>query len=150
MASPMQSPNSTKRRRKGGDVFEHDNVTAVFRTLFDLGMYTQTEVAQKVGISQSAVSDWLSGKRRIQFPLFDDLASMWGLSGRVFTTPATEVKKVVGKRLEAIESYRKKEVQSLLEELAAMDRYTNKPVQVPLFRAGSEGKPGRHLVGVPS
>lgn len=145
MTAPLRHTQASPRRKKsaGKRQFTQANATAVWRVLDELIPMPQTEIAEAVGIAQSAVSEWRSGRRDVTFERFPDLAALYGVDPLVFLAPAEEVEKQVRVHLEAIDKIRQQEVGKALASLATMDRYTKTPVQVPLFHGVETNS--RHL-----
>lgn len=130
-----------------------ENASAVFRLLYDLGLFNQTEIAKKVGVSVSAVNEWLREPvtRPIPPRRWPALAGVWGLpgDGRTFAMPAAEVEREIKPRIKAMEQAQRDEARRAIEGLArlSMDRKRGKPgenFQVSLPFGDARGA-GRHL-----
>lgn len=154
MTAPLRSSQPPVRKRGKSQprrtvLFDQENATAVWRALHELMPMKQYEIAEKVEIAPSAVTEWMAGRRQITFERLPALAEIYGVDPLLFLTPVEVVEKALRPHQDAVAKFRSEELERARQSLATLERYTKAPAQAHLFQPDSpEGKRRGHLQSV--
>lgn len=139
MRQTTTAPRPRTKKSAGGTVslFSQANATAVWRVLDRLTPIPQIKIAEAVGISQSAVSEWRNERRDVTFERIPALAELYGVDPLLFLSPAADIEKALAPHMKAVEDFQRAEMERVRETLRTMRQYRESAVQSRMFEVDS-------------